>query len=101
MYLPPHFGFAVPGADGRATASSAVDIATNLTRLFNNIHNVFTTWVGGGDGGAHLVVESNVGAGTWHTVTAIEVGRVIDTMRSRRSSLDENYQVSTVIPTWT
>lgn len=100
MYLPPHFGYITVGADGRALASNAVTIASETTRLFNNIKTVWTTWLGGGDLGAHPVVMSDIGAGTWHSVTRMEVGRVVDTMRSRRSSLDEDYQASTIAPTW-
>jgi hypothetical protein len=36
---------------------------------------------------------SNLDAGTFQVVTGVRVGTVLDTIRSRRTSLDENYQV--------
>jgi hypothetical protein len=37
-------------------------------------------------------VASNAGAGRFEHVTELAVGRVPDTMRSRRSKLQEDYQ---------
>lgn len=39
-----------------------------------------------------LAVVSNLGAGYEHDITGIRVGRVLDTIRSRRSAFDEAYQ---------
>jgi hypothetical protein len=39
---------------------------------------------------------SNVREGAWHYVTSVKAGRVIDSMRSRRSSLPEDYQQSAI-----
>lgn len=44
----------------------------------------------------HLGVVSDLGAGSAHTVTTVRVGRVLDTLRSRRSSLAEDYATATL-----
>ena len=38
-------------------------------------------------------IVSNLGIGAEHPVTSVRVGRVLDTLRSRRTSLDEGYTV--------
>lgn len=95
MYLPPATGFINPGVDGRATAASAQRIAGSVSTLINGVNAAFASWTGGPVGG-RVAVISNKGAGAWHLVTSVEVGRVLDTMRSRRSSLDEDYQPSLI-----
>nr|CRY96478.1 hypothetical protein [uncultured prokaryote] len=48
-------------------------------------------------GGVLKVVNaSQVGSGTFQRVTRVGVGRVVDTIRKRRSALDEDYQYSDV-----
>jgi hypothetical protein len=95
MYLPAATGYYVVGADGRASAADAIRIASSVSSLFNNVKAGYSSWLGGGDGG-NVAVMSNVGLGDWHIVTNVEVGRVVDSMRSRRSSLAEDYQDSTI-----
>lgn len=43
-----------------------------------------------------LAVHSKVGTGAMHRVTHVRVGRVVDTIRSRRASLDEAYLTAEV-----
>lgn len=96
MYLPPAAGYVNPsGTDGRAATADAVRIATSVATLINSVNAAMVTWNGGSTGG-NVAVMSNVGAGAWHSVTEVRAGRVVDTMRSRRSSLEEDYQNSTV-----
>lgn len=95
MYLPPAAGFWQPGADGRATAADAARIATAVASYINQINAAFDAWAGAGDAG-YVAIMSNRGAGAQHQVTKTATGRVIDTMRSRRSSLAEDYQPSTI-----
>jgi len=85
----------MPSTDGRATAADATRVATAVTNLLNNLHPILSTWSGGGDFVPKAAVFSDVRGGAWHYVTRTEAGRVIDTMRSRRTSLAEAYQVST------
>lgn len=95
MYLPPTAGFIEPASDGRATAASALSKANSVATLINNINAQYATTGGGGDFHGRVVIVSDVGTGAWHEVTGVAAGRVIDTMRSRRSSLDEDYQEAT------
>lgn len=50
----------------------------------------------GFDGDFGVVVASGVGEGSLNRVQSIRVGRAVDTMRSRRRSLDEAYVTATV-----
>jgi hypothetical protein len=94
MFLPPVAGYDLLGADGRASAAAAIRVASSVASYINQVNAAFTAWGGGGDVG-HVAVISDKGAGAFHFVTKVAVGRVIDTMRSRRSSLPEDYQLST------
>lgn len=96
MYLPPSFGFNIPGSDGRADAANAIARASSVAVLINAINAAYVTWAGPGDFNGRVAVTSDVGSGAWHWVTHVECGRVIDSMRSRRSSLEEDYQPSSV-----
>jgi len=96
MYLPPSFGYNIPGTDGLVTTTNAQNRASSVATLINAIHAAYTATVGGGDFGGRVAVVSDVGSGAWHSVTHVEAGRVIDTMRSRRTSLPEDYQPSAV-----
>lgn len=96
MYLPPALGYYIPGTDGRADVVDAQRISRAVSTLINSINGAYSTWGGGGDFNGRVSVVSAVRTGAWHLVTSVETGRVIDTMRSRRSSLDENYQPSSV-----
>lgn len=95
MYLVPAMGFTTPATDGRAPAASALRVAGAVSTLINRVNTDFAT-VNGGDFGGRVAIISNKGAGAFHFVTRVECGRVIDTMRSRRSSLDEDHQISPI-----
>lgn len=96
MYLPTSTGYPnVDVADGRATAANAIRVASSTSTLINSINAAMSTWQGGGDAGS-VGVFSNQGAGAWHSVTHVQAGRITDSMRSRRNSLDEDYQDSTI-----
>jgi hypothetical protein len=84
-YLP------VPGAqvqaDGRIAAGNAEQFADSSAEFINDLNNnVGPGWAIG--------VASKIGAGTFRPVTTVRVGRVLDTIRSRRTSLDEMYEVA-------
>jgi hypothetical protein len=91
MYLPLPQNYAALASDGRATAAQAITIANSVTSLINNVNAAFSSWAGGGDAG-HVAIMSNVREGAFHFVTQVEAGRVVDTMRSRRTSMPEDYQ---------
>lgn len=69
------------GTDGRLTEPAAQDIVDDM--------KVFLDLINGYEALGEVIVGSNVGAGRFRPVTGISVGRVLDTMRSRRTSLEE------------
>lgn len=88
MYLPPVEGFTGPleAATGTATVINATRVATSGRNLILALH---TAYAANGLGAARVGVASDIGGGTFRQVTAVSVGRVPDTMRSRRSKLLE------------
>lgn len=79
------------GNDGYMTAADQNTILTASTAFITNVGNA-----PGLDDDFAVAVASGVGEGSLNTVRTIRVGRVIDTMRSRRRSLDEQYKVATI-----
>lgn len=75
--------------DGRVPAALSLTNASSIASLLNTLNGVTA---------ATVVVMSNVREGAVKTVRGVEVGRVLDTMRSRRSSLDEDHQGATTDP---
>lgn len=69
--------------DGRIDAASATAFATAATTFLQSVSAALPGWIPG--------VVSNVGAGAQRPVTNVRVGRVYDTIRSRRTSLPEDY----------
>lgn len=96
MFLPPVSGFFTPGTDGRALATDAARVSNSIATLFNSIRAAYIASYGAGDFRGNVGVTSNIGAGEERVVTRVETGRVIDTMRSRRTSLVEDRQPNTV-----
>jgi hypothetical protein len=69
--------------DGRFNGNAAQTFADTASAMVNTINGVY--------GGDYVVgVASKEGAGAFEPVTGVRVGRVLDTIRSRRASLDEN-----------
>lgn len=85
MYLPPTVAAHELGADGRVTSTAAFNQAEGVAKLIDDLNTEYTL-VG------KVGVASNAGLGAFEHVTAVAVGRVPDTMRSRRTSLVEDYQ---------
>jgi hypothetical protein len=71
--------------DGRIPAASATAAATAFKILVDSLNETYTL-IG------RVGVASNAGAGRFEHVTRLSVGRVVDTMRSRRASLVEDRQ---------
>lgn len=69
------------GADGRLTTANRDGARTQVINLVNALNLVRP--------GVRVVVASDQGAGAQREVTAVSVGRVYDTIRSRRTSLAE------------
>jgi hypothetical protein len=75
------------GADGRISQNAAHDVATAATTMIDALNAELTGW--------RCSIMSKMGEGSANFVTHVEVGRVLDVMRSRRTSIDEGYQVGT------
>lgn len=88
MYLPPTIGLGSVGTDGRVDATTALKIAQGVSNLLGIVNDSYLT------AGVNAVagIASKVGAGAFQGVAQVSVGRVVDTMRSRRSKLDEDPQ---------
>jgi hypothetical protein len=97
MYFPPALGF-TPTLDstGRATVANAQRFANCVADLFDKINDVYVAHPGAIDGVARVGVMSATRGGAFHTCTAVTVGRVPDTIRSRRNKLDEDPQIANV-----
>lgn len=89
MYLPPNANQTSLGGDGRSTTTQAHDVAVGVKDLIDRLNATYTL-VG------RVGVASDAGAGRFEHVTEVSVGRVVDTVRSRRSALQEDYQSVTI-----
>lgn len=92
FYLPAP-GFQVDNNTGQISTTDRVGAAN----VWGSWLDGLTTQLGGTTVGMIPVVMSRgrngTGPGAFNPVTAVEVGGVIDTMRSRRASIAENYAV--------
>lgn len=70
-------------ADGRISAGEALEALNQITDFLDVVNAA---------SGGSVIVASKERSGDQHTVTGVRVGRVLDTMRSRRTSLAEEYQ---------
>lgn len=76
------------GSDGRMPVAEAQQIATNATTFLTDLQAAM-------DGAWSPAVMSNIGTGASQAITLVECGRVVDTIRSRRTSLEEDRQPGT------
>lgn len=98
FYLPPLGMFSSLGTDGRLTTAQAAQMAASAKSLIESINLTYWSRDGGLRTAMMVGVASNIGAGIFEAATRIEVGRVPDTIRSRRSSLAEDHQEVTIAP---
>jgi len=92
FYLPiPAFGI---GTDGRITAAQADGVAASAKTFLEALSDVPAVDVGGSP--EVSLMSRKAGAAATHNVASIKVGRVPDTIRSRRRSLGESYSTTTV-----
>lgn len=89
MYLP-LLGVTV-STDGLMGQPAVASLATKCATFITNVGNT-----PGADVDFAPVVASGVGSGSLNEIKAIRVGRAVDTMRSRRRSLVESYEVRDV-----
>lgn len=81
-FYAPTGAITITGTDGRISGIDATSLATAARAMVNGINTALA-------GQGQVVVFSKIGQSV-QPVTAIRVGRVIDTMRSRRASLPED-----------
>lgn len=81
FYLPTPF--MAPGAQGYLTLANQQTVATEVRTFLNDVVAALP--------GYALVVMSETGSGAMREVTTVSVGRVLDTIRSRRNAFDESY----------
>ena len=70
--------------DGRLSTASQSDYLTAARTLLDDINDAVPGYLVG--------ITSNVGAGEQRYVRQVRVGRAVDTVRSRRTSIPEDYQ---------
>lgn len=88
-YLPLPAG--APEAPSGVLSTTYQNAAANQAKLFlDTLNDALFPW--------HAGVVSNLGTGTQRNITGIRVGRVIDTMRSRREKIPESYQSIALLP---
>lgn len=80
FYLP--FGSGSIQPDGRVPVSTQTNVAAEVTTFLNALNTA-------AEGIGRLAVASDIGTGAIEYITHCEVGGVLDTIRTRRKSLDE------------
>lgn len=85
MYLPPCGHMSTLGTDGRLSTANAAACAASTKGFIDRVNSHYLLMGAVG-------VASDAGAGAFEHVTEVRVGRVVDTVRSRRASLLEDYQ---------
>lgn len=88
MYIPPSTACTAVAIDGRITAADALSHAKGFNYLLGMLDDVYLS----AGVGAVAGIASKVGTGAFQGVQQVSVGRVIDTIRSRRNKLDEDPQ---------
>ena len=83
-YLPPTLHTTTVGTDGRLTLAQQAQVGVAGKNLIDGINTLYTL-IG------RVGVASSAGSGRFEHVTKVAVGRVVDTMRSRRSKLAEDH----------
>ena len=87
MFLPPnHFSGAV-GADGRITETQATQYGNGVAALLAGLNDVYLT----NSINALAGIASNTRSGAFQPVESITIGRTVDTIRSRRNKVPEDF----------
>lgn len=78
-----------PAADGVVAEATITPYVTAATTFLEALNTALT--------GFRVGVVSNVGTGAEREVTNVRVGRVLDTMRSRRTKIPETYAIGATL----
>jgi hypothetical protein len=92
MFLPPPVYAGNIGTDGRMTTGNQTSLSNLVTAFLNALNTELDPF--------RVVVASNVGTGFIREVKAARVGRTLDTMRSRRTSIPEDYLIGADLTGW-
>lgn len=92
MYFPPTSVCGAVTADGRLGSGDALGSAQGVRNLFGAINDVYLA----ASIPSVVGIASKAGLGAFQGVDVVSVGRVVDTMRSRRNKLAEDYQEATM-----
>lgn len=87
MYLPSN-SYSAVGVDGRMLIGNAANAAQRFHQFLQNMDGVFID----NSVPALAGIASKSGAGGFQVMNSVSVGRVVDTIRSRRSKLEEDPQ---------
>lgn len=86
MFFPPSSAMNALGNDGRLTAALALDYAKGVSFLLGALDDAYLS-----EGVSAVAgISSATGAGAFQGVQQVSVGRVVDTIRSRRNKLPED-----------
>lgn len=96
FYLPPNQTMSGIATNGLTDAGVTGVVVTSVKGLLDDLNGVYAAATAGDFDDMRLSVASNVGTGRFRAVTDISIGRVVDTIRSRRSELEENYVNATL-----
>lgn len=88
MYFPLSENCQTVASDGRLQAAQSLAFATNVKGLMANLDQAYLA----NSIGCKVGVASKTRGGAFQALHQVTVGRVVDTMRSRRSSLAEDPQ---------
>jgi hypothetical protein len=92
MFLPAPVYAVTLAQDGRMAVNDVLGVTGYVESFLNALNTELDPF--------RVVVASKIGTGFIREVKAVRVGRVVDTVRSRRTSLDEDYQVSSDLTGW-
>jgi peptidoglycan hydrolase-like protein with peptidoglycan-binding domain len=94
MYMPMNSYSSALGGDGRMLQSNAAALAQRFHTFLQSIDGVYST----ASVDAGVGIASRSGVGGFQRMYTVSVGRVIDTIRSRRSALDEAPEYFPIAP---
>lgn len=98
FFLPPTAPIQEVGTDGRLTIAQATDHANGVKGLIDSLNAVYASAHTGDDALGRVGIASNSGGGQFREVVSVRIGRTVDTMRSRRNKIPEDYQSATITP---
>lgn len=98
FYPPPSALCVGLGTDGRITAANAALYATGVKTLLDAINAQYALAESGDEATGRVGVASNVGGGVFREATTVSIGRTVDTIRSRRNRIPEDYQDTALAP---